>query len=76
MIQQIDLPPEFFPATLVAIDYSSTDETYPVTVYGFDGNEIYHEHTNIFLMRDEENIISIAEIGEYLCNVMTLKDED
>jgi hypothetical protein len=76
MIQEIELPYEFFPASLVVIDYSSTEEIYPVTVYGFDGNEIYQERTNIFLMRDEENITSIAEIGEYICNVMTLKDED
>jgi hypothetical protein len=76
MIQEIELPYEFFPASLVVIDYSSTEEVYPVTIYGFDGNEIYQERTNIFLMRDEENITSIAEIGEYICNVMTLKDED
>lgn len=77
MIKNIDLPPEFFPATTVTIDYSSTEEIYPITVYGFDGNEIYHERTNIFLMRDEENITSIAEIGEYICNVFTYpEDED
>jgi hypothetical protein len=76
MVKNIELPPEFFPATLVEIDYSQ-DEIYPVTVYGFDGNTIYHERTNIFLMRDEENITSIAEIGEYICNVFTYpQDED
>lgn len=77
MATKIDLPSEFFPATSVTIDISSTNETYPITVYGFDGNEIYHKNTNIFAMRDEENITSIAEIGEYICNLFTYpEDED
>jgi hypothetical protein len=76
MISNITLPPHFFPATQVVLDYSSVDETYPITIFGFDGNELYQERTNIYLMRDEEHINSIADIGEYLCNILTLQDED
>lgn len=71
----IDLPTEFFPAITVSIDYSSTEEFYPIIIYGFDGNEIYYKETNIYLMRDQESITSIAEIGEYICNIFTNVDD-
>lgn len=76
MIKTIHLPTEFFPATEVIIDYDHENEVYPVIIYGFDGNTIYEERTNIYLMKEEENISSIAEIGNYLCKVFKISDED
>jgi hypothetical protein len=67
----IELSRDFYPAVSATIECEADDTTYMICVYGFDGNLMYEEETNIYSMRDDEEDW-IAKIGEFLCENWTL----
>lgn len=66
-VQTIELPESFFPCHMVEITFGD-EESYPVTIFGFDGNTVYEANTNIYELRDNADKDYLREIGQYLCN--------
>lgn len=75
MTEKIELPKCLFPAALAVIKGATPNAIeFEITIYGFDGNEIYsNKKTNTYALRDNEDDELISDVGDYLCEAWRME---